>query len=156
MTIGKPGTLAARIHTVDEVGKPLEIFQSHKVVYIDSARLYGSGTTEKMLGDTDYIRRGLVMDTKLYPSAKNALSPPEVRYWLTPEDIRSGFFDGPLQLLRIRESRFGSTSIDRWTDEAVRLHRAGSRELWACARSAPYSLRGMNHSSTEVYRSPQI
>lgn len=36
---------------------------------LDTARVYCAGTSEEMLGDLDWKKRGLVMDTKLYPTA---------------------------------------------------------------------------------------
>ena len=36
---------------------------------IDTARTYTSGTSEEYLGKIDWKKRGLVMDTKLYPNA---------------------------------------------------------------------------------------
>lgn len=39
---------------------------------IDTARTYSGGTSEEYLGKIDWKKRGLVMDTKLYP---NAVSP---------------------------------------------------------------------------------
>lgn len=35
---------------------------------LDTARVYCAGTSEEMLGDLDWKKRGLVMDTKLYPT----------------------------------------------------------------------------------------
>ena len=39
---------------------------------VDSARTYTGGTSEEYLGKIDWKKRGLVMDTKLYP---NIVSP---------------------------------------------------------------------------------
>ena len=36
---------------------------------IDTARTYTGGTSEEYLGKIDWKKRGLVMDTKLYPNA---------------------------------------------------------------------------------------
>ena len=35
---------------------------------VDSARTYTGGTSEEYLGKIDWKKRGLVMDTKLYPN----------------------------------------------------------------------------------------
>lgn len=39
---------------------------------IDTARTYSGGTSEEYLGKIDWKKRGLVMDTKLYPNAVRA------------------------------------------------------------------------------------
>ena len=36
---------------------------------IDTARTYSGGTSEEYLGKIDWQKRGLVIDTKLYPNA---------------------------------------------------------------------------------------
>lgn len=38
-------------------------------VQVDTARFYGRGTSEEMLAQIDWQKRGLVMETKLYPTA---------------------------------------------------------------------------------------
>ncbi len=41
---------------------------------MDSARTYTGGTSEEYLGNIDWKKRGLVMDTKLYPNAVRVFS----------------------------------------------------------------------------------
>ena len=36
---------------------------------VDTARGYANGTSEEYLGKIDWKKRGLAMDTKLYPNA---------------------------------------------------------------------------------------
>ncbi|KAF2228811.1 Aldo/keto reductase [Viridothelium virens] len=69
MTIGKKGAEQARVHTLEEASAILDIFQKHGHNEIDSARVYGEGSSETMLGDLDLRKRGIVIDTKYYPTA---------------------------------------------------------------------------------------
>ena len=59
-----------RVTTIDDCSKILDVFQKHGHNEIDSARVYGEGTCEEYLGELDYEKRGMIMDTKLYPSAR--------------------------------------------------------------------------------------
>jgi aflatoxin B1 aldehyde reductase len=85
----KSGTLAARIHTSEEAGKVVDIFQQHGHNEIDTARVYGNGSTEVMLAELDWQKRGIIMDTKLYPNAGTVMSKDDP-YTHTPEDVRRG------------------------------------------------------------------
>ncbi|THX18513.1 Aldo/keto reductase [Aureobasidium pullulans] len=73
MTFGKEGSEQARVHDLDTAGKILDIFQAHGHNEIDTARAYCEGTTETMLGDLDWQKRGLVMETKYYPTAGKSI-----------------------------------------------------------------------------------
>ncbi|GAA5915833.1 hypothetical protein JCM5296_000696 [Sporobolomyces johnsonii] len=68
MTFGKEGTFTARVHDLDTIAKMLDVFQAHGHKEIDTALVYGEGTSEELLGELDWKKRGLIMDTKLYPS----------------------------------------------------------------------------------------
>ncbi|KKK19913.1 hypothetical protein AOCH_002523 [Aspergillus ochraceoroseus] len=90
MTFGKPNTLGSRVYSVDEAAKILDVFQSHGFKEVDTARIYGDGSCEEMLAELDWQKRGLIMDTKLYPSAKTqGLTNPDL-YTHQAEDIRRG------------------------------------------------------------------
>jgi aflatoxin B1 aldehyde reductase len=69
MTFGRAGTAQARVTSLSECGAILDIFQAHGHTGIDTARYYGSGTSEEYLGELNWQDRGLVMDTKFYPTA---------------------------------------------------------------------------------------
>lgn len=79
MTIGAPGKEGARVHTVEDTTDLLDVFQKHGHVEIDNARTYGGGTSEEMLAAAEWQKRGLTMETKLYPTAGKNMG------WLTPE-----------------------------------------------------------------------
>ena len=40
-----------------------------RVSKLDTARVYSAGTSEELLGELGWQKRGLVMETKLYPNA---------------------------------------------------------------------------------------
>ncbi|KUJ15262.1 Aldo/keto reductase [Mollisia scopiformis] len=92
MTIGKENTLGARVYTKEGANALIDLFQKHGHNEIDTARVYGFGTTEQILAETDWEKRGIVMDTKLYPNRGGPLSDMEV-YDHTPEDVRRGLMD---------------------------------------------------------------
>jgi aflatoxin B1 aldehyde reductase len=60
---------------------------------IDTARIYGNGTTEEMLSEMKWQDRGIVMDTKLYPTAGSMLDSGPNVYTHKPEDVRRGLLD---------------------------------------------------------------
>lgn len=89
MTFGKEGSEQARVHDLETAGKILDIFQAHGHNEIDTARAYCEGTTETMLGDLEWQKRGLVMETKYYPTAGKSIPSSwnnNLRH--TPEDLR--------------------------------------------------------------------
>jgi aflatoxin B1 aldehyde reductase len=92
MTFGKPGTLGARVHSTDDAGQMLDIFQEHGHREIDTARLYGAGSSEEMLTALDWKGRKLVMGTKLYPNYVWTSNAPEI-YSHRPEDVRRGLIN---------------------------------------------------------------
>lgn len=57
------------MHNLRDVAAILDVFQAHGHYELDTARTYAQGTSEQMLGELDWKKRGLVMDTKLYPMA---------------------------------------------------------------------------------------
>ena len=85
MTIGN-GAEQSRVSSLSETQKILDIFQSHGHNEIDTARVYGSGTSEEYLGKIHWQDRGLVMDTKFYPTAGTGL---DTEQWThRPEHLR--------------------------------------------------------------------
>ena len=45
------------------------MFQKHGHTEIDTARVYSGGTSEEYLGKIDWKKKGILMETKLYPTA---------------------------------------------------------------------------------------
>lgn len=62
------GTKGARVHVADDTASIVDVFQKHGHTEIDTARGYGNGSSEEMLAALNWQKRGLVMDTKLYPN----------------------------------------------------------------------------------------
>ena len=56
----------SKVHDLETAGAILDIFQKYGHKEIDTARAYGEGTSESMLGDLDWQKRGLVMETKIH------------------------------------------------------------------------------------------
>ncbi|KAI9726675.1 MAG: hypothetical protein M1834_008940 [Cirrosporium novae-zelandiae] len=67
MTIGKPGVEQTRVHNLKDAAAILDIFQKYGHNEIDTARVYGQGSSEEYLGELKWQDRKLVMDTKYYP-----------------------------------------------------------------------------------------
>lgn len=79
-----------RIQTLDDTKAVLDMLQKYGHDTVDTARVYGEGSSEEYLGALDCPSRGIKLDTKLYPTAiRPALSPKEV-YHHSPEDLRRG------------------------------------------------------------------
>lgn len=79
------GATQARIHTLEESAEILDVFQQFGHSEIDTARVYGGGSSERFLGQLDWQKRGIVMDTKLSPSSG--------QYNHTPEGLRKGLLE---------------------------------------------------------------
>ncbi|PLB50395.1 Aldo/keto reductase [Aspergillus steynii IBT 23096] len=86
MTFGKPDTLGARVHNTQDAAKILDIFQSHGHNEVDTARIYGAGSSEEILAAAEWQKRKLVMATKLYPSNAAVAE----SYTHQPADLRRG------------------------------------------------------------------
>lgn len=90
MTFGSPNTEQARVHDLEDVKKILDVFQAHGHTEVDTARVYCAGTSEEYLGKINWQERGLLMETKLYPTtASEALRKHfGMSITHTPEDLR--------------------------------------------------------------------
>ena len=56
----------SRVHDLETAGAILDVFTKYGHNEIDTARAYGEGTSESMLGDLQWQKRGFVMDTKYH------------------------------------------------------------------------------------------
>lgn len=64
----------------------------HRHNEIDTARFYGAGSSETMLGELDWKKRGIVMDTKYYPTRGKGMpdkDAPEGGWSHEPEHLRT-------------------------------------------------------------------
>lgn len=68
MTFGKPGVEQTRVHDLKDAAAMLGVFQKYGHKEVDTARVYGGGSSEEYLGQLNWQERGLVMETKLYPT----------------------------------------------------------------------------------------
>jgi len=106
----QPGAEQSRVHTLADCSAILDIFQKHGHNEIDTARFYGEGSSEEFLGDLDWQKRGIVMDTKYYPTAGRQMSKspevPEGGWRHTPEHLRQNLMSS-LKALK-------TDKIDMW------------------------------------------
>lgn len=81
------GAEQARVHSLEEAGNILDVFQAHGHVEVDTARTYGGGSSEEYLAALDWQGRGIVLDTKLSPNGK------ALKYSHSRADVRRGLQD---------------------------------------------------------------
>jgi aflatoxin B1 aldehyde reductase len=131
MTDSKPGAEQARVHSLEECASILDVFQKYGHSEIDTAIVYGGGSSEQYLGQLHWQDRGIVMDTKFSPRANLGLGP-GVKTTHSPEHLR-------LALMKSLES-LRAEKIDMWY-------------LHAPERSTPYeiTLREVNNLHKEGY-----
>lgn len=131
MTDIKLGAEQARVHTLEECGSILDVFQKYGHSEIDTAIVYGGGSSEQYLGQLHWQDRGIVMDTKFSPRPNLGLGP-DVKTTHSPEHLR-------FALMKSLES-LKAEKIDMWY-------------LHAPERSTPYevTLREVNNLHKEGY-----
>lgn len=87
-------TFHARITTAEEAAPLIELFQKHGHDEVDTARVYGDGTAEELLAELAWQKRGIVMDTKLYPNKGwPMMSEGGAEYSHLADDVRRGLMD---------------------------------------------------------------
>ncbi|KAH7336437.1 NADP-dependent oxidoreductase domain-containing protein [Rhexocercosporidium sp. MPI-PUGE-AT-0058] len=132
MTTGKPGTVGSRVDTVEEGGKLLDIFQAHGYNEIDTARVYGNGTTEEMLGELKWQDRKIVMGTKLYPNAGTQYAQNIDLFYLHGPDRKTPFEDTLREMNKLHEeghfNRFGISNYMSW--EVAQMSEICIRNNW--------------------------
>ena len=106
MTIGNPGLEGVRVSDLSEVDRMLDVFQSHGHNEIDTARLYGGGSSEEYMAKAKWQSRNLIMDTKLYPNEGKGMKMGTNVYSHRPEDVRRGLMESLRAL--------NATKIDMW------------------------------------------
>ncbi|KAK0628371.1 keto reductase [Bombardia bombarda] len=107
MTFGKEGAEQARVHKLDDCSKILDVLQKYGHNEVDSARTYGGGSSEEYLGQLDWRKRGIIMDTKLSPSASKQTANTTVKgYTHKPEQLKSALLES-LQALKTEK-------VDMW------------------------------------------
>ncbi|EPS42423.1 hypothetical protein H072_3646 [Dactylellina haptotyla CBS 200.50] len=89
MTIGVEGMKQTCVFGTEVAGEFLDTFQKHGHNEIDTARVYGEGTSEQVLGKLDLEKRGLIVSTKLSKTSKIGL-PDGMLTTHRPEHLRQG------------------------------------------------------------------
>jgi aflatoxin B1 aldehyde reductase len=90
---GKFANMAGReppFATVEQITPMLDAFQAHGHNRFDTARIYGGGGSERLLGDAKWQDRGLKIGTKLHPTKSRFLGPQNVPYSHNAEDLAAG------------------------------------------------------------------
>ena len=126
-----PGAEQARNHSLEECASILDVFQEHGHSEIDTAIVYGGGSSEQYLGQLHWQDRGLIMDTKFSPRTNLNLGP-DIKITHSPEHLR-------LALQKSLES-LKANKVDMWY-------------LHAPDRSTPYetTLREVNNLHNEGF-----
>lgn len=102
MTFGDEGKEGARVYNVKDVEAIIDVFQAHGFSEIDTARVYCGGTAEYLLGKIDLKKRGIKIETKLYPTVgpARATKPASEVITHTPEGLRK-YLDISLKALNV-------------------------------------------------------
>jgi len=88
MTFGEEGKIQARVHDLKDVEAILDEFQAHGHTEVDTARVYCAGTSEEYLGKVNWQKRGLTMETKLFPYGGKGMLGDAGVITHKPEDLR--------------------------------------------------------------------
>ncbi len=67
MTFAPEGVATARVTSLDEFNKALDLFQERGYSEVDTARGYGDGKQEGFSREAKWKERGLSIATKVYP-----------------------------------------------------------------------------------------
>ncbi|CAO1634007.1 unnamed protein product [Parajaminaea phylloscopi] len=70
MTFGREGAEQARVFKPDDCQKILDVVKAHGHDELDTARMYGAGTSEEMLKQLGAEKQGFKIATKVFPSAR--------------------------------------------------------------------------------------
>lgn len=123
MTWGREGEEMARVHHLADCERMLDLFLQHGHREVDSALIYGAGSSEEYLGHIDWKAKGVVVDTKLAPGQYAGR---DVKFTL---DSMRKYID--VQLAAIK-----ADSFDLWYLRASLLPLSPSSPLPLLARSS--------------------
>ena len=148
MTFGN-GQEQSRTTDLDEAKAILDIFQSHGQNEVDTSRYYGSGTSEEYLGKLQWQERGIVMDTKYYPTAGRGM--PGEQLTLQPQQVRENLFRSLKALHATKVDMFyiHGPEVDRRTPvidtlrEINELHKEGYFERFAISNYMAWEVAQM-------------
>ncbi|EKM52789.1 uncharacterized protein PHACADRAFT_212001 [Phanerochaete carnosa HHB-10118-sp] len=97
---GAPGIESARVTSVKDVEAILDVLKAHGHNELDTATMYGQGTSEKLLGETDWKKRGTVVSTKLLPVGTNGRAIPGLPTITHREEDLRKYLDTSLKALK--------------------------------------------------------
>ncbi|KAJ7787235.1 Aldo/keto reductase [Mycena olivaceomarginata] len=101
MTFGAKGADGARVHETKDIEAILDVFLKHGHRELDTARVYGVGTGEGVLGKTNWKEKGILMETKLYPAAGATITGTH-----SPEDLR--------KFLKLSLKELNTDKLEMW------------------------------------------
>ncbi|PWY96869.1 Aldo/keto reductase [Testicularia cyperi] len=91
MTFGEEGAEQSRVHDLKDCKAILDIVAAHGHTELDTARMYGFGSSEEYLQKLGVTvpgnPQGFKIATKVFPSARNRNIPAKDKYTFEPEDI---------------------------------------------------------------------
>lgn len=93
MTVGGEGTMQARIHDLPTFQSILDLLKEHGQEEIDTARVYGSMTSEEYVRDVGAERQGFKIATKCFPNSSFGAMPDITQYDHTPKMLRQSVND---------------------------------------------------------------
>ncbi|KAJ7097971.1 Aldo/keto reductase [Mycena belliarum] len=135
MTMGEEGVPSVRNSDPQECTDIFAVFAGHGHTEIDTARLYGGGTTEKLLSQLDLNKFSI--DTKVYPNKPGGHSPAE---------LRSTFFTS-LEALNRKKVRVlylhapdRSVPFEDTLEEMNKLHNEGYYEVFGLSNFASWEV----------------
>ncbi|TIB73373.1 Aldo/keto reductase [Wallemia mellicola] len=147
MTFGAKGKEQARVHDYETVQEIIDIFGEHGHKEIDTARMYGGGTSEEYLGHLQ-IHRKYDLSSKIFPfdQSSNALSGGKNSVKHTAKDIEEEI-DTSLKNLGVKKLKIWYLHApDRSTDYLETL-----RALDVQYKQGKFELLGLsNYASWEV------
>lgn len=76
--------------TTESITPMLDLMLKHGHHRIDTARIYGGGFSEKLLGELNVQAQGFEISTKLFPTKSRPLGPHNIPYDHSPEDLKAG------------------------------------------------------------------
>ncbi|CBQ68145.1 related to aflatoxin aldehyde reductase [Sporisorium reilianum SRZ2] len=97
MTFGSAGAEQSRVHDLADCRAILDIFAAHGHTELDTARMYGAGSSEAYLRQLGYTvpsaQHGFTVATKAFPSARRPDFPAKDKYTFEPADIARAIDD---------------------------------------------------------------
>ncbi|KAJ1032233.1 hypothetical protein NDA18_001727 [Ustilago nuda] len=126
ITFGAPGAEQARVHGLSDCRSILDIFASHGHTELDTAHMYGMGSSEDYLRQLGYTTpsssRSFLIATKCYPSARKPNSPAKDKYIFSAPDITRSIGNSLSTLGTDSFDLFYVYSPDRETELEETLH----------------------------------